>query len=62
MTRKLLLTQKQITAICRGAAKAGHVPIIETQGGVNVRLVPASDNDRPGQKPPLPEPDVKVRF
>lgn len=57
MSRKLLLTQKQITAICKGAAKAGYVPIIETPGGVNVRLVPESD-----QKPSLPEPAVEVRF
>lgn len=46
MTRKLLLTQKQITAICKGASKAGFVPIIETQGGISVRFVPASDDDQ----------------
>lgn len=43
MSRKLMLTQKQITAICKGAAKAGYVPIIETPGGVNVRLVPHAE-------------------
>ncbi|MER9854543.1 MULTISPECIES: hypothetical protein [unclassified Mesorhizobium] len=58
MSRKLLLTQKQITAICKGAAKAGYVPIIETPGGVNVRLVPASGNDNPGNK----QDNVKVLF
>ncbi|WP_181167953.1 hypothetical protein [Mesorhizobium sp. B2-4-19] len=42
MSRKLLLTQKQITAICKGASKAGYVPVIETPGGINIRLVPAS--------------------
>ncbi|RUW55574.1 hypothetical protein EOA32_00720 [Mesorhizobium sp. M1A.F.Ca.ET.072.01.1.1] len=40
MSRKLLLTQKQITAICKGASKAGFVPVIEVNG-VNVKLVPA---------------------
>ncbi|UCI30505.1 hypothetical protein [Mesorhizobium sp. B4-1-4] len=42
MSRKLLLTQKQITAICKGASKAGYVPVIETPGGMNIRLLPAS--------------------
>lgn len=58
MSRKLLLTQKQITAICKGAAKAGYVPIIETPGGVNVRLVPASGNDDHADK----QDSIEVRF
>jgi hypothetical protein len=57
MSRKLLLTQKQITAICKGASKVGYVPIIETPGGINIRLVPDAD-----QKPAQPEPNIKVRF
>jgi hypothetical protein len=57
MSRKLLLTQKQITAICKGASKAGYVPIIETPGGINIRLVPAPDD-----KPEAPAPNVSIRF
>jgi hypothetical protein len=40
MSRKLLLTQKQITAICKGASRAGHVAIIEVEG-VSIRLLPS---------------------
>lgn len=49
MSRKLLITQKQITAICKGASKAGHVPIIEIDG-LNVRLVPVELTERLNQK------------
>ena len=42
MTRALALKQKQVTAICRGAAKAGFVAEVKI-GDVVVRLIPAND-------------------
>ena len=42
MTRLLALKQRQVTAICKGAAKAGFVAEVKI-GDVVVRLVPASD-------------------
>lgn len=39
MSRALQLTQKQITALCKGAERAGFVPIVQI-GEVFVRLVP----------------------
>lgn len=39
MSKPLALSQRQITAICKGAEKAGHIPIIEI-AGVQIRLVP----------------------
>lgn len=41
MSRSLAIPQKQITALCKGAAKAGFVPEIQINGVV-VRLVPDS--------------------
>lgn len=41
MTRALAIKQKQVTALCKGAAKAGHVPIVEIDG-VRVLLIPAN--------------------
>lgn len=39
MTRALDLQQRQVTALCKGAAKAGFVPVIQF-GNTLVRLVP----------------------
>ena len=39
MTRALDLTQRQVRAICEGARKAGHTPIVQV-GNILVRLVP----------------------
>ncbi|MER9574924.1 hypothetical protein NKI78_04625 [Mesorhizobium sp. M0400] len=39
MTRKLAVSARQVTAICKGAAKAGFIAEV-TIGGVTVRLVP----------------------
>lgn len=39
MTRALALRQKQITALCKGADKAGYVPVVEIDGA-RVLLVP----------------------
>ena len=41
MTRALALKQKQVTAICKGAAKAGCIAEVKI-GDVVVRLVPES--------------------
>jgi hypothetical protein len=40
MTRPLPITARQVTAICKGAEKAGYVPLIEI-GNTVVRLIPA---------------------
>lgn len=39
MTRALPLKQKQVTALCKGAEKAGFVPVVEI-AGTRVLLVP----------------------
>ena len=39
MTRQLAITERQVTALCKGAAKAGYAPIVQI-GNVFVRLVP----------------------
>ena len=49
MSKALVHTQKQITALCKGAAKAGYVVEVKI-GDVFVRLVPADD-----QKPKQPD-------
>lgn len=41
MTRALALKQKQVTAICKGAAKAGYVAEVRI-GDVVVRLMPGT--------------------
>ncbi len=41
MTRQLLLPARQVTALCKGAAKAGCIAEVRI-GDVVVRLVPAS--------------------
>ena len=53
MTRALALKQKQVTAICRGAAKAGFVAEVKI-GDVVVRLIPAND---PQAKPDVDDPE-----
>ena len=39
MSRPLDLTQREITAICKGAAKAGFVPVLQ-KGNTVIRLFP----------------------
>lgn len=48
LTRPLLITQVQVAAICRGAAKAGFVAEL-TIGEVTVRLMPEAmvNSERP---------------
>lgn len=41
MTKRLDVTARQVEAICLGAEKAGHIPVIEI-GNLLVRLIPAS--------------------
>lgn len=56
MTRALALKQKQVTAICRGAAKAGHIAIVRI-GDVVVQLVPENhDTLKAGKEPVDAEP------
>lgn len=58
MTRALALKQKQVTAICKGAAKAGCIAEVKI-GDVVVRLVPealvAQDNRKIDD-------EVEIRF
>ena len=42
MTRPLTLPARQVTALCRGAAKAGHIAEVKI-GDVVVRLIPRED-------------------
>lgn len=58
MTRSLALSQRQVTALCKGAEKAGHVPVVEIDG-VKVTLVPA---DRIIHRPVQVDDEVEVRF
>lgn len=48
MTRSLALDQKQVTALCKGAAKAGCVAEVKI-GDVVIRLIPIekAQPDRP---------------
>lgn len=43
MTRSLALHARQVTALCKGAAKAGYIPEVKI-GDVVVRLVPAANS------------------
>lgn len=42
MTKPLALPERQVTALCRGAAKAGHIAEVKI-GDVVIRLVPRDD-------------------
>lgn len=53
MSRALALKQKQVTAICKGAAKAGFVAEVKI-GDVVVRLIP---EDPAQAKRPIDEPE-----
>lgn len=39
MSRALALSQRQVTALCKGAEKAGYIALVEV-GNVVVRLIP----------------------
>ena len=51
MTKPLALPERQVTALCRGAAKAGFIPEVKI-GDVVVRLIPA---DRAPPERPIAE-------
>ncbi|SFQ79991.1 hypothetical protein [Nitratireductor indicus] len=66
MTRKLHITARQVTAICRGAEKAGFIPEIILDGVV-VRLVPqmasqaSHHDDLVEPSVPWPGPELNYR-
>ena len=60
MSRALALKQKQVTAICKGAAKAGFVAEVKI-GDVVVRLIPedrAQEEHRQAQ--PVDDEDIPL--
>lgn len=57
MTRALALKQKQVTAICKGAAKAGFVAEVKI-GDVVVRLIPEVHAQSP--RPVDEEEDIRL--
>jgi len=57
LTRQLALTERQITVLCRGAAKAGHVAEVKI-GEVVIRLIP-KDDAQP-QRPIDPGEDIEL--
>lgn len=48
MTKPLALPERQVTALCRGAAKAGHIAEVKI-GDVVIRLVPKDDAQEPAK-------------
>lgn len=66
MPRKLDLTARQITAICKGAARAGYTPIVEI-GNIKISLVPnsavvpAQAEDQPSKRLMDYFPEVETR-
>jgi hypothetical protein len=46
MTRAIPLPARQVTALCKGAAKAGYVAEVKI-GDVVIRLVPATNPQEP---------------
>lgn len=52
MTRALALSQRQVTALCKGAEKAGYAPIVQI-GNLTVRLVPEIHAIHPQAKWPI---------
>lgn len=57
MSRALALPARQVTALCKGAAKAGYVPEVKI-GDVVIRLIPA---DHAQAERPIDE-EVEFRF
>ena len=57
MTRALALKQKQVTALCKGAAKAGFVAEVKI-GDVVVRLIPIES----AQAKPEVDDDEEIRL
>jgi hypothetical protein len=60
VSKPLALKQKQITALCKGAAAAGYAPIVQI-GNVWVRLVPEEHAIPPQDGRPIdPEEDIRL--
>lgn len=59
MTRALPLKQKQVTALCKGAEKAGFVPVVEINGVV-IRLIPANQTFPQGVLAVDEEEDIRL--
>lgn len=57
MARTLALPARQVTALCRGAAKAGFVAEVKI-GDVVVRLIPAANSQT--NKPVDEEEDIRL--
>jgi hypothetical protein len=60
VTRSLALSQRQVTALCKGAEKAGYAPIVQI-GKVFVRLVPEI-HAIPAQEPKPIDEEEDLRF
>ena len=54
MSRALAIPARQVTALCKGAAKAGYAPIVQI-GNVFVRLVPEEHAIPPQDGKPVDE-------
>lgn len=54
MRRSLDIPARQITAICRGAAKAGYAPVLQI-GKVIIRLIPEEHTDLAQEMKPVDE-------
>lgn len=62
--RRLAITQRQVRAICEGAAKAGYGVVMEVDG-VTVRLVPKevlAPHPASGLDAPHPQPGEEEEF
>ena len=57
MSKPLALPERQVTALCRGAAKAGHVAEVKI-GDVVVRLIPKEDAQ--AERPIDREEDIRL--
>lgn len=56
MNKPLAITARQITALCKGAEKAGYAPIVQI-GNIWVRLVPEEHAIPPQPKNDVDEPE-----
>lgn len=57
MTARLALPERQVTALCRGAAKAGFIAEVNI-GGLVVRLIPEDHAQR--ERPIDPGEDIRL--
>lgn len=57
MSRALALPARQVTALCKGAAKAGYIAEVK-MGDVVIRLIPADKNSKKDDV----DDDMEIRF